>query len=96
MGERSLTQDQVELENRRGEFFTYAVGAVPGTVIGAVAGFYGAQELCENIDFLADAHLAIKCAVGGLGTVVGGLAGDVVGGFSALGVRSLVRRYYGE
>lgn len=91
MVDRSLTPDHEELENLRGELVTYSIGAVPGVIVGAVAGVYGADEFIDYVDFLSEAPRVVRGGLYFLGGLAGGLVGDAVGGFSALGICSFFR-----
>jgi hypothetical protein len=90
--ERSLTPDAEELENERSQLAAYTVGAIPGFVIGAVAGFYGSDRLNDYVDVLREAPIIVRGLIDAVGIYAGGVAGNCAFGFSAVGIHSALRK----
>lgn len=90
--QKPFSPDLLETEEGRSSFFWYVAGALPGTIAGAVAGFYGADTLNDSYELLREAPMVVRGTIDALGLILGGTAGDIIGGFSALGIRSIVRR----
>ncbi|MFH1801890.1 MAG: hypothetical protein ABH864_00390 [archaeon] len=93
MSERTLSPDILETREDRANLGWYLMGAIPGALIGAVAGFYYADGLNDSYELLKEAPRVVRGAIDALGLILGGTAGDIVGGFSVLGIRSVVGRF---